>query len=130
HIEPSEVSTDGEFVRRAFLDTIGTLPTSQEVRDFQASPDAAKRSKLIDDLLARPEFVDYWALQLSDLLQNRRERDHDVRGTKGVRSFHQWIRQQVAINRPWDELARDVLTSKGSANECPAIGYYVVTIGE
>ena len=91
---------------------------------------ADKRAKLIDALLERPEFVDYWALFLGDLLQNRKERDHDVRGTKGVRSFHDWLRKQVAANRPWDELARDVLTATGKSDENPAVGYYVVTVGE
>jgi hypothetical protein len=129
-IEPSELSGDDEFIRRAFIDTIGTLPTSQEVRDFLASKEPGKRAKLIDALLERSEFVDYWALQLSDLLQNRKERDHDVRGAKGVRNFHAWLREQVARNRPWDELARDVLTVTGAANENPAIGYYIVTVGE
>ena len=69
-------------------------------------------------------------MQLGDLLQNRKERDHDVRGVKGVRSFHEWIREQVAANRPWDEIARAVLTAKGSAADNPAVGYYIVTVGE
>lgn len=129
-IEPSELSGDEEFIRRAFVDTIGTLPSASEVRDFLKDRDADKRRKLIDTLLDRSEFVDYWTLQLSDLLQNRKERDHDVRGTKGVRSFHAWLREQVAANRPWDELARDVLTSKGATNQNPAIGYFIVTVGE
>ncbi|MCE9532695.1 MAG: DUF1549 and DUF1553 domain-containing protein [Planctomycetes bacterium] len=129
-IEPAELSNDEEFIRRAFIDTIGTLPTATEVREFLASEESTKRAKLIDQLLERSEFVDYWALQLSDLLQNRKERDHDVRGTKGVRSFHEWLRKQVAVNRPWDELAREVLTSRGLASANPAIGYYIVTVGE
>ncbi len=54
-----------------------------------------RRSALIERLLQRPEFVDFWALQLGDLLQNRKERDHDVRGTKGVRAMHQWLREQL-----------------------------------
>jgi hypothetical protein len=130
HIEPSEACDDADFLRRTFLDTIGVLPTVAEVRGFLADPRPDKRARLIDGLLDRPEFVDYWALQLSDLLQNRKERDHDVRGTKGVRAFHDWIRKQVAANRPWDELARDVLTAKGTTTENPAVGYYVVTVGE
>jgi hypothetical protein len=129
-IEPSDLCADEEFVRRVFLDAIGTLPEPQEVRDFLADKDPAKRSNLIDALLARPEFVDYWTLQLSDLLQNRKERDHDVRGLKGVRSFHLWIRTQVEANRHWDDLARDVLTATGNVNDNPAVGYYIVTVGE
>ncbi len=130
NIEPSALSDDAEFCRRVYLDTIGTLPTPQEVRTFLADTRADKRAKLIDALLERPEFVDTWALFLGDLLQNRKERDHDVRGAKGVRSFHDWLRKQVAANRPWDELAREVLTVTGKSDEHPAVGYYVVTVGE
>jgi hypothetical protein len=129
-IVPSEISSDAEFIRRAYLDSIGVLPTPQEVRDFLSDASADKRSRLVDHLLARPEFVDFWALQLGDLFQNRKERDHDVRGAKGVRRFHEWLRQQVAANRQWDELARNVLTVTGDAATNPAVGYYVVTVGE
>jgi len=129
-IESSRLCSDEEFVRRAFLDTIGTLPAPAEVRAFLADQRADKRARLIDALLERPEFVDYWAVQLGDLFQNRRERDHDVRGSKGVRAFHEWIRRQVAANRPWDELVRDVISAQGNSTDNPAIGYYVVTVGE
>jgi hypothetical protein len=130
NVEPSALSDDAEFYRRAFLDTIGTLPTPAEVRAFLADTRADKRARLIDALLERPEFVDAWALFLGDLFQNRKERDHDVRGTKGVRAFHDWLRKQVAANRPWDELARDVLTATGRSDANPAVGYFVVTVGE
>ncbi len=130
HIEPSDLCTDDEFIRRLFLDACGILPTAQEVLDFVANTDAKKRQKLIDTVLERPEFTDYWTLQLGDLFQNRRERDHDVRGVKGVRQFHDWLRQQVAANRPWDALAREVLTATGKNTENPAVGYYIVTVGE
>jgi hypothetical protein len=129
-IEPSDGCTDAEFVRRLFLDACGSLPTPAEVTAFVADPSPGKRAKLIDAVLDRPEFTDYWALQLGDLLQNRRERDHDVRGVKGVRQFHDWIRRQVADNRPWDRIARDVLTARGTTAESPAVGYFVVTVGE
>jgi hypothetical protein len=129
-IPPSPSCGDGEFLRRAFLDSIGTLPSAAEAAAFLDDPAADKRGRLVDALLERPEFVDYWAQQLGDLLQNRKERDHDVRGAKGVRNFHQWLREQVAANRPWNELARDVLTASGDTAESPQIGYFVVTVGE
>ncbi|MFM7539201.1 MAG: DUF1549 domain-containing protein [Planctomycetota bacterium] len=129
-IEPSEKAGDAEFLRRIFLDLTGTLPTPAEVRSFLADNDPAKRDKLIDSLIGRPEFVDYWTLFLGDLMQNRKERDHDVRGVKGVRQFHEWLRAQVAANRPWDALARDVLTATGKTTDAPAIGYFIVTVGE
>ena len=129
-IPPADLCSDQVFVRRAFLDTIGTLPTPDEVRTFLADQRADKRAQLVDRLLARPEFVDYWALLLADLLQNRKERDHDVRGEKGVRSLHEWLREQVAANRPWNELVRDLLTASGKSSERPEVGYYIVNMGE
>jgi hypothetical protein len=129
-IPPAPGCSDEEFLRRAYLDTIGTLPTPDEVVAFLDDPSPDKRAKLPEALFARPEFVDYWAQILGDLLQNRKERDHDVRGTKGVRDFHQWLREQVSANRPWNELARDVLTATGDTAKSPQIGYFVVTVGE
>ena len=129
-IEPSDACTDNEFIRRVTLDACGVLPAPADVTAFAAAADPRKREKLVDKLLASPEFNDYWALQLGDLFQNRKERDHDVRGTKGVRQFHLWLREQVAANRPWDALARDVITASGSNADNPAVGYYIVTVGE
>jgi hypothetical protein len=130
HLEPSEICSDETFLRRVFLDTLGLLPTPAEARAFLSDTRPDKRARLIEQVLQRPEFVDYWTLDLADLFQNRKESDHDVRGVKGVRAFHEWLRQQVASNRPWDELARAVLTARGSVRENPAVGYYIVTVGE
>lgn len=129
-IPPSGLCTDAEFLRRAFIDTIGLLPSPDEVRAFLVDNRPDKRARVIDALLDRPEFVDYSADQLADLLQNRKESDHDVRGTKDVRALHEWLRHQVAVNRPWDQLVRDVLTAKGKTTEHPSIGYFIVTVGE
>jgi hypothetical protein len=129
-IEPSELCGDTEFLRRAFLDTIGLPPTPAEVRAFVADKKPDKRQRLIDVLLNRPEFADHWAQFLGDLFQNRKERDHDVRGVKGVQDFHGWLRKQIADNRPWDEVARAVLTAKGKSSDAPAVGYFIVTVGE
>ena len=80
NIPPSADAGDSTFLRRAYLDTIGTLPTPEEVKVFLADSSANKRAAEIERLLERPEYVDYWTLVLCDLLQNRKERDHDVRG--------------------------------------------------
>ena len=129
-IPPSPEADDRTFVRRAFLDTIGTLPTPEEVEVFLADPSAEKRTRLADALLARPEWLDYWTLQIADLLQNRRERDHDVRGVKGVRSFHAWLRGQLADGKSWADVARTVLLARGDCVEQPQIGYFTTIIGE
>ena len=129
-IEPSPLCDDATFLRRAMLDTLGVLPSAEEVRKFEADQSPGKRAKLIDQMLQRPEFTDYWTLFLSDLLQNRKERDHDVRGVKGVRQFYGWIRQQMAANKGWDTIAREVLLSTGKTTDNPAVGYYLVTVGE
>ncbi len=130
HIPLSAACDDATFLRRAYLDAIGTLPTEAEATRFLTGTASDKRTRLIDELLERPEWVDYWTLQLCDVLQNRKERDHDVRGTKGVRSFQAWVREQLTKNRPWNELVRDVLTATGDASTVPQIGYYIVTVGE
>ncbi len=130
NIEPSALCDDATFLRRASLDVLGVLPAPQQVREFVADTRPDKRERLVESLLERPEFVDYWAHWLGDLLQNRRERDHDVRGVKGVRSFHQWLRRQVAEDRSWKEIATDVLAATGSVAESPAVGYFIVTVGE
>lgn len=129
-IPPSPLCDDATFLRRASLDAVGTLPTAGEARAFVADTRADKRARLVDELLARPEYVDYWTLQFADLLQNRKERDHDVRGTKGVRAFHAWLRTQVEANRPWNELARQILTASGDCVTQPEVGYYVTLVGE
>lgn len=129
-IPPSPLCDDVTFLRRAMLTALGTLPTAEEVRAFESDTSPDKRAKLIESILQRPEFTDYWALQLADLLQNRKERDHDARGVKGVRKLHQWIRQQVAVDRPWNEMVHEILTSQGNVDEHPTVGYYIVSVGE
>lgn len=129
-LPPSVDCDDATFLRRVSLDLAGTLPTPEQVRAFAADKSRDKRAKLVDQLLASPEFTDYWTLQFADLLQNRKERDHDVRGAKGVRAFHAWLRGEIAANRPWNQLAREILTARGSVNEHPEIGYFVYNVGE
>jgi hypothetical protein len=130
HLPPAGPCSDAQFLRRAFLDATGTLPAPEEVTAFREDKRPDKRAQLVESLLSRPEFTDYWTLQLADLLQNRKERDHDVRGQKGVRAFHAWLRTQVAANRPWNDIARDVLLAKGDVIKQPQAGYFVTVIGE
>lgn len=119
-MNPSDLCSDGDFLRRAYLDLLGVLPTPTETRAFLASASSDKRAKRIDDLLERPEFADYWAQRFSDFLRNE-EKQLD---RKGVRVFYQWIRQAIAENRPLNEFARELIASRGSTYQEPAANYY------
>ena len=119
-INPSVVCDDGMFLRRAFLDLLGILPTPEEAKVFAADTSADKRSRLIDQLLERPEYVDFWALKWSDLLRNE-ERTID---RKGVQKFHGWIRQSIADNKPLDRFVRELLSARGSTYSNPPANYY------
>lgn len=130
HLPPVGPCNDESFLRRAYLDAAGILPSPVEVLEFQSDSGSDKRARVIDSLLERPEFTDFWTLQLADLLQNRKERDHDVRGQKGVKAFHRWLREQVAANRPWSDITRDVLLAKGDVITQPQAGYLVTVVGE
>lgn len=122
NLPPSPPSDDAEFVRRVHLDTIGTLPTSDEVRSFLADSAADKRDKLIEKLLARPEFVDYWTYRWSDVLM--------LNGTllrpEALKAYYQWIHKNVEANTPWDQFVREILTATGSSVENGATNFYAL----
>jgi hypothetical protein len=119
-IEPSPLCSDAEFVRRAHLDAIGRLPTPARVRTFLADPSPGKRAKLVDELLARPEFADWWGLKWADRLGvNQR-----FVGKIGAVKYHRWVREQVAANVPEDEFARRVLTAGGGNYTHPPAGFF------
>ena len=122
NLPPSERCRDEEFIRRAFLDTIGLLPKPEEVREFLAESTPDKRDKLIESLLQRSEFVDYWAYKWSDLLLVNGDR----LPVQPMWSYYQWIRRQVELNTPWDELVRDLLTTTGSTLENGAGNFFVL----
>lgn len=122
HIEPSGLCTDAEFLRRAYIDAIGTLPTVDEARAFLQDTDPNKREKLIDALLQRPEYGQVWALKFGDLFVLRREYMH----RKYAMVMQQWLMEQFNANRPWDQLVTDILTAKGDLETHPA-GYFYVS---
>jgi hypothetical protein len=121
-IVPSDLCTDGEFIRRATLDICGTLPTPDEVRAFLADTDRDKRVRLVDQLLDRPEYADYFALQWADLLHNKRQ-NLDIYKT-GTFGFHAWIRQSLTDNLPYDEFVRAILAGQGSPDDHPPVTWY------
>jgi mono/diheme cytochrome c family protein len=112
-IPPSPVCDDAIFLRRAALDVTGTLPTAEEARAFLADPSPGKRAKLIDDLLGRESYVDYWALKWGDLLKIKSEYPTRL-WPKAVAVYAGWVREQVARDAPLDEFARALVTASGS----------------
>ena len=122
NLPPSTRCTDDEFIRRTFLDTLGILPTPDEVRAFLASKESGKRDALIESLLKRPEFTDYWAYKWSDLLLV----NSDKLPVIPMWSYYQWIRRNVELNTPWDELVRDLLTATGSTLENGAGNFFTL----
>jgi len=120
NIPPSDLCSDPEFLRRAFLDLCGILPAPDEVRAFLADKSAEKRARLIDQLLARPEYADFWAHKWLDLLRCNRLTIQ----IKGSHVYRDWLRRHVEANTPWSEVARQVLTASGSTFVNPAANYY------
>jgi hypothetical protein len=112
--------SDEVFVRRAYLDLLGILPTADEARAFVSNRKRDKRAQLIDALLDRPEYADFWALKWADLLRNE-ERLLDA---KGVQAFHRWIRQSIAENKPLDVFVREIVSARGSTYLSPAGSFY------
>ncbi len=119
-IPPAELASDALFIRRASLDITGTLPTADVVRAFLADPAPNKREKLIDSLLSRPEYAEYWAMKWSDLLRNE-EKSLDK---KGVQVYHRWIKNWIAEDRPLNEFARAILSARGSTYANPPANFY------
>lgn len=116
----SPIADDTMFLRRVYLDVIGILPTPAEARVFLDDKKLDKRERLIDGLLQRPEFADFWAQKWSDLLRNE-EKSLD---RKGVRIFHQWLRDWIAAGKPINELAREIIAARGSTYQNPAANLY------
>jgi hypothetical protein len=125
NLAPSPQCSDDEFIRRATLDICGRLPTPEELTAFEADASVEKRSRLVDRLLVRPEYADYFAMKWSTILRNQR-------GVFGEASrpttlaFHTWIRQAIAENMPYDRFARAILAAKGDPASNPAVAWYRV----
>jgi hypothetical protein len=122
-IEPARLCSDAVFVRRVYLDAIGTLPTAQEARAFLSDQDPARRSKLIDRLLQRDEFADYWAMKWCDLLRVKSEFPINL-WPNAVQSYHRWIRTSLKENLPYDRFAQAMLTASGSNFRVAQVNFY------
>lgn len=126
-IQPSGPCDDATFLRRAALDVIGTLPTVDEARAFLSDPRIDKRTRLVDALLNRPEYADYWTQRWSDILRVDREKLTPA----GAVAFTRWLRRQLAENRPYDEFVREIVTARGDTfAESPAAFFRVLETPE
>jgi hypothetical protein len=124
-IPPSDLCSDAEFLRRVTLDGTGELPGLEEARRFLADRSPDRRARLIDQVLARPEFADFWALKWSDVLLV----NEATLGEDGVRAYHRWLRDAIAADRPMDQLVRDLLTASGKPSANPAANFYQAVPG-
>jgi hypothetical protein len=122
-IEPANPCSDGAFLRRVYLDTIGTLPTVEEAERFLDDEAPDKRAALIDELLRRPEYADYWAMKWSDLLRVKAEFPINL-WPNAAQAYHRWIRNSLFEEMPYDQFVRELLTSCGSNFRTPQVNFY------
>ncbi|HMJ90544.1 MAG TPA: DUF1553 domain-containing protein [Candidatus Acidoferrum sp.] len=115
--------SDAVFVRRAYLDVIGTLPTAKEARDYIEDVSLDKRRVLIDHLLERDEFADYWAMKWGDVLRIKAEFPANL-WPNAAQAYHRWVRASIAANKPYDEFVREMLTSSGSNFRVGPVNFY------
>jgi hypothetical protein len=119
---PSEMCSDGEFVRRVYLDLTGLVPSAQQAREFLNDPreSRVKRDALVDSLVGSREYVEHWTNKWADLLQVNRK----FLGEEGAAALRNWIKERVAKNQPYDVMAREILTASGSNLENPPAAYW------
>ncbi|MDA7979139.1 MAG: DUF1549 domain-containing protein [Pirellulales bacterium] len=120
-INPSQVCSDEEFLRRVYLDIIGQLPTPDEFDRFMQSKDSQKRVLLIDELLARKEFVEVWVMKWAELLQIRTTQQVTY---KPMLLYYSWLQEQIANNQPIDQMVQELLSATGGTFTSPATNYY------
>ena len=121
-LPPSPQTGDAEFLRRATLDSLGVLPTPEEARAFLDDTATDRRARLIERLLARPEYVDYWTHKWSDLLLV----SSSTLKPTSMKSYSKWIRDHVSDNTPWNEFARDLVTARGTTHTNGAANFFVL----
>jgi len=122
-IQPANICSDAVFVRRAYLDVIGTLPTAKEAREFITNKTPKKRSALIEHLLQRDEFADYWAMKWGDLLRVKAEFPINL-WPNAAQAYHRWIRSSIKQNMPYDKFVREMLIATGSNFRVPQVNFY------
>ena len=117
---PSPPADDATFLRRVYLDVIGTLPTLAEAKAFLADDRPDKRALLVDRLLDRPEYADAQALHWADVLRI----DRDSLGPKRAQAFHRWLTRSFAMNKPFDRFVREIVLAEGNLDEVAPANFY------
>ncbi len=121
-LSPSPACSDETFVRRAFVDATGTIPTPQQVRQFLGDNRDERRERLVDELLSSTAYVNYWSYQWSNLLLV----NSNLIRPEAVAAFYKWIREQVAANTPWDQFAQQIVLAKGESTAQGATNFYAI----
>ncbi len=119
----TNLCSDEVFVRRVYLDLIGTLPTAKEVRQFLDNDNSQKRAMLIDELVEREEFVDYWTLKWCDVLRVKAEFPINL-WPNAVQAYRRWVYEAIRDNMPYDKFAQELLTSNGSNFRVGQVNFY------
>ncbi len=128
-IAPAADGGDAVFLRRVYLDLTGNLPPARLARRFLAEDRPGKRGRLIDELLASPEFADFWALKWCDTLRVKAEFPINL-WPNGAQAYHRWIRDSIEDELPFDQFARELLTASGSCFRRPAVNFYRAVQGK
>lgn len=123
-LEPSVQSTDAEFLRRLYIDTIGMLPTPEEVEQFVADATPDKRAKKIDELLEREEFSQIWGMKWAELVLVRTENNRV--DYKAMFLYSEWLKEQMESGVPLDKMFKELIGSSGSSFDDPAVNFYLV----
>lgn len=125
NVRPSELTSDAEFFRRIYLDTVGKLPTSDEVRLFIEDENPEKRSDLIDTLMETPEWIDFRTLKMTDMFRvHPRRLGNGAFGERAATLFHEFVRDSVAENKPYNSFVHEILTATGSTYQNGPTNFY------
>ena len=120
-IPMTELCSDNDFLRRVTVDVVGRLPTLDEAKVFIADASPDKRAKLVDRLLDSSDYAEHFALKWNAILRNRRVTPgHQV----GSFAFHNWIRDSLEQNKPYDQFVREIITASGSPESNPPVAWY------
>ncbi|MCS7045492.1 MAG: DUF1549 domain-containing protein, partial [Gemmataceae bacterium] len=118
-IMPSELASDEVFIRRVYHDITGTLPTPQQVKAFLANPNPNKRDQLVDELLETPEYSYLFANRWADVLRVKRGNNQNQNRAYGTFAFHNWIREAIARDKPYDQFVREIIAAVGDESKAP-----------